>query len=426
MFQAALIWIARLFVAAVLLLGLANCTMLGLNYSSLETGNKPTPSPTIAADFDPASVRTTFEDELYGPWPENLPVTASNWRMVDANYLDGRGTLEEVMVTIGAGESARTFPVVIALPQASDHPVPLVLSQTFAGNCSVFPDLAVSRSIDTICDGSEMSGFLGTLFRIVGPQVFGTYIAYAPVERYLDAGLGYASFDGSSFVPDRNTAAQPAMSALSPGPHPTSTLMAWAYGYHGVADTLASDTRIRADAVAAAGHSRYGKSALIAAAWSDTISAAISHQSGFAGAASSRSPTGETLSRMAKTYPHWLRPGLHEDLDTGTDLTLDQHFLLALAAPKPLFLGNGRRDVWSDPNSTYRIAAAADKTYEARGVGGLPDSDMRSFDPSAEISFWLRTGGHSVVLEDIDAFIGFMDAHFLAPVSGATGLQSNE
>ena len=120
-----------------------------------------------------------------------------------------------------------------------------------------------------------------------------------------------------------------------------------------------------------------------------------------------------------------MRPGLAEDLENGLDLTLDQHFLLALSAPKPIFLGNGRRDVWSDPNSSFVLAQAADSVYEAAGADGLPnESGMRDFDPAAEISYWLRVGGHSVVSEDIDAFTDFMMAHFGEGSPDEMGLQS--
>ena len=113
--------------------------------------------------------------------------------------------------------------------------------------------------------------------------------------------------------------------------------MAWAFGFHAAADVFGEDSRIDANAIAAIGHSRYGKSALIASGWSDRIAAAVAHQSGFGGGSSSRSTTGETLKRMANSYPHWLRPGLGEDLENGLDLTLDQHFLLALIGAKADF-----------------------------------------------------------------------------------------
>jgi hypothetical protein len=403
-------WAFRLLLAVIIGTGMSACTMLGLNYASLETESKPDPRPALTLPFDEVEVRATLENELYGPWPGNLPVSAGEPRVIDDNYLGGRGTLEELTLTIGEGDSARSFPIVIAYPnRAKDAPVPLIVSQTFSDNCSVFPNDPVTEFGGTVCDGTRMTGMVGFL----ATNIFGTYIAYAPIDRYFDAGLAYASFPGWSFVPDTNHRAQEVMADLQPGPQPTSALMAWAYAFHAAATLLGDDPRIQAESIAAMGHSRYGKSALLASGWSPQIAAAIAHQSGFGGGSSNRSRTGERLDRMAKSYPHWMRPGLAEDLEAGTDLTLDQHFLLALSAPKPIFLGNGRRDVWSDPNSSYRLAQAADLIYETRGAGGLPDDgNMRTFEPGAEISYWLRVGGHSVVSEDIDAFTAFMNAHF--------------
>ncbi|MFN3608571.1 MAG: acetylxylan esterase, partial [Hyphomonas sp.] len=88
----------------------------------------------------------------------------------------------------------------------------------------------------------------------------------------------------------------------------------------------------------------------------------------------------------------------------------DQHHLLALVAPRPLFLGNARRDVWSDPNSSYRAAIAASEVWKAFGETGLKD-DITHFDPAADIAFFLRPGGHSVVDDDIEAFLAFLSAH---------------
>ena len=85
--------------------------------------------------------------------------------------------------------------------------------------------------------------------------------------------------------------------------------------------------------------------------------------------------------------------------------------LLALLAPTPVLLGNGRRDVWSDPNSSYRAAEAASPVYEAQGASGLPAGGMKEVDPDADLAWWMRPGGHSVVSEDIDTFVAFMAAH---------------
>jgi len=414
-----LLWfLARLPLLALILivaLVMSSCTMLGMNYASLETANKPAPQPPIdvaAVTVEGSPVREAlkrrFEDVLYGPWPAGMPVSFGDWVMIDPEYLDGRGTLEEVAITVGSGEGARTFHMVTAFPKATG-PVPVVISQTFADTCSVFPDDPVTAEDGTICDGGMMDGFPGW----AATQIFGTYIALAPVERYFDAGLAYASFYASEFIPDRKKAAPEAMAALGGPVNPTSALMAWAYSFSAATDVLEADPRIDPRGIALMGHSRHGKSALIAAVWDRRIAAVVAHQSGFAGASLSRSDTGERLDRMAKGYPHWLAPEAQEWLDRRDDIPVDQHELLALVAPTPILLGNGRRDVWSDPNSSFRAAQAASAAYEATGHAGLTVDDMKAFDPSAGIAWWLRPGGHSVVSEDIDAFTTFLSSHLV-------------
>ncbi len=396
-------------ITALILGGMASCTMLGFNYASLETGNKAAPQPPLRTNLDRAGIKATLATDLYGPWPTGLPAAISQPIILNDEYLSGQARLEEVRVTIGTGPTARSFPVILVLPEyAKDRPVPLIISQTFLDNCAVLPDQPVTGADGETCDGSPLHGAVG----FFATTIFGPYIAEAPLETYIQAGFGYASFYGPGFVPDRNDAAQDTMAAMRGSSGLSSALMAWAYAYAAVAEQFGRDPRIDANAITALGHSRYGKSALIAAAWSDSIAAAIAHQSGFAGAASSQSDTGETLLRMTATYPHWLRPGLADELRTGWRPAFDQHYLLALAAPKPVLLGNGRRDVWSDPNSSFRIARAASPAYDALRVNGLLAQNMLDFRPADRLSYWLRPGGHSIVAKDIDAFIAFLTAHF--------------
>ena len=214
-------------------------------------------------------------------------------------------------------------------------------------------------------------------------------------------------------MPDRRTEAPGVMANLGGPINPTSTLMAWAYGYSAAMDALEGREAIDSDAIVLFGHSRFGKAALIAGAWDRRTDGVIAHQAGFAGASLSRSETGEGLKRMAESYPHWLAPEIRDWLDRLDELPVDQHQLLGLLAPTPVLLGNGRRDVWSDPNTSFRAALSASDVYEAAGEPGLPAGGMKQdFVPEAGIAWWLRPGGHSIVSEDIDTFIAFVHAQF--------------
>jgi len=411
-------WTGLTLLAGFMLLIASSCTMLGLNYASLEIDNKPAPVPELDIDrlMTPegrAEAMQMLEDTLYGPWPEGLKVSAGDWRIINPDFLGGRGSLEEIDVTIGDGPGARTFQLVAAFPAAA-MANPLVISQTFSSNCASFPGEAVTSEDGDPCTARE----IGPIANFLITNLFGEYIAEVPVDRYFDAGFVYASFHAGDFIPDSAARAPQAMANLGGDVNPTSTLMAWAFAFSAAMDVLEHDPRVDTHRTSVMGHSRHGKAALLATAWDPRIEAVVAHQSGFAGASLSRSGSGETLARMAKTYPHWLAPGAQKYAANPSLLPYDQHLLLALVAPRHLFLGNGRRDVWSDPNSSYRAAKAASAMWEAYGVEGLDGKGMRSFDPAAGISWWLRPGGHGIVEEDIDAFIRFLEVRG-APASAA-------
>ena len=415
MFFRVLRWIGFGFLAALMLLIGSSCTMLGLNYASLDTDNKPAATPPIdvsALLSDPAErlrLKGLLQETLYGAWPEDLPVSFSDWRVIVPDYLEGRGTLEEIDITIGAGEGARTFQLVAAFPHVAAS-VPVVISQTFGSNCATFPEQPVTSLDGDPCTVRDFGKFAS----MVVSAIFGEYIAEAPVDLYFDAGFAYASFHASDFVPDDEDEAGPAIAALGGDPNPGSTLMAWAYAFSAAVTAMEMDDRVDASRTAILGHSRHGKAALLAAAWDTRVDAVIAHQSGFAGAALSRSPSGERLDRMVKSYPHWLAPTAQAYADDPFLLPFDQHHLLALIAPRPLFLGTARRDVWADPNSSYRAAIAASEVWKAYGETGLKD-DITHFDPNADIAWFLRPGGHSIVDDDIEAFLAFLTAHLGQP-----------
>lgn len=417
----ALGWLLKLAILAAILLVMSSCTMLGLNYASLETDNKPDARPPITAtslagwQAGRDELIKTFEDYVYGPWPEGLAVELVDRRMVDERFADGAGTLEDLVIRIGEGDGAQDFHVALAIPKSAT-PAPLIISQTFGGNCAAFPGAAIRGSEGQNCaiSGSDMPGWV--------TRIFGEYIALVPIDQYFERGYAYATWQASDLVPDTNGEAQKVMARLTSdgSPVPTGTVAAWGYGFSAIIDVLEGDARIDPDRIAVFGHSRHAKSAMVAAVHDRRIDAVVSHQSGFGGAASSRSKTGETVDRMLHGarafvigrldgYPHWFDPAYSQYADHTEDLPVDQHQFIGLVAPTPMLLGNGRRDVWSDPNSTYRMAEAGDKVYELYGLDGLDQEGMQDFTPDAALSYYIRPGGHSIVQRDITAFMDFLD-----------------
>ena len=405
------------FVAALCIL--ASCTQLGLRRASLNTERAPLPTPPISAatlsDWEASkpALRDQFAETVYGSWPEGLAVTIGETRLADANYLDGRGTLEETIIRLGIGPGARVFTLAVAYPKQTARPsMPIIIGQTFSSNCLAFRSRALTDRSGQPCSNDKMGGFGGW----AATRILGRYIASAPIGDYLDRGIAYASFQASQIVPDRPRAAGEVMEALRSGEGLTasSALSYWGYGYSAAIDFLETNPRVDTDRIGIFGHSRHGKSALVAAAWDDRIDLILAHQSGFGGAALSRSDVGERVDRVAKSYPHWFTSAFQAYAEAPDTLPVDQHHLLALLAPRPVFLGNGRRDVWSDPNSTYRAAQGADRIYELYGASGLEQSGLENFNPRAELAFQLRAGAHGITPEDVTAMLAFVDAHWPA------------
>ncbi|VAW05634.1 Glycoprotein gp2, partial [hydrothermal vent metagenome] len=190
-------------------------------------------------------------------------------------------------------------------------------------------------------------------------------------------------------------------------------IAAWAWGYSLMVDALEQDAEGPRDYISW-GHSRYGKSALLAAAFDDRISAVIAHQSGTGGASLNRQKKGESVKAIVDGYPHWFAKAYENYAGEEETMPIDQHQLLALIAPRPVLLGNARRDVWSDPNGAFRAAMGADPVYKLYGAQGLDQNRLDVWAPAADIAYWIRPGTHGVVKEDWPAFLEFLDAHFLS------------
>lgn len=408
-----------------------SCTQLGLNYASLETENKSVATPALAADDrtdwqarEAPELKAKLEQAIFGPVPLGVASRIVSQRIVDDRYLGGRGVLEEFIVELGTGTDTVQFHLALATPKVPLGPAPLIIGQTFCDNMGVFEHADVAPPMrGRSCGMSENRSALGSAFIFI----FGEYINKAPMEDYLERGYAYANFFAAEIVPDAQVAGREALEQFpkgADGRRPSGAVAAWAAGYFAAIDLLAGDMRIDGDKIAVFGHSRHGKSALVAGAWDTRIKAVISHQSGTAGASLSRNKPGETVKHILKGhslgegYPHWFAPEFMEFANDVDALPVDQHALIALNAPRRVLLGNGRRDVWSDPNGAYRAAEGASPAWSLFGQDGLVQDGMKAFNAEAGIAYHIRPGGHGIVRADIDAFLAFLESSFSQEVDG--------
>ena len=358
-------------------------------------------------------IDAALQRNIYGTFPESATITSVEKTPLLSNIYPKQARAEAWSIAIdipqedGSYKQAE-FNLALILPE-SNGPVPVISMQTFCPIHSTLPDLGISSTGNSMC---ESEGFgAGLMF-----YVFGRHIATPPIEDILARGYGIATMYPAELLPDNPQSGRQAAQALfgtsSEGSdHNASVIGGWAYMWAAAAKALAKDSDIDRNKIASFGHSRYGKSALLVGAWSEDIQAVVSHQSGTGGASLSRGKTGETVTQIMDAYPHWFAPA-YATYDTNNPIEVEQHHLLALIAPKPILLGNARRDVWSDPEGAFHAAQGADNIYELYGVDGLSVKKLSKFDPAADLSFWIRGGTHGIVKEDWPAFLDFLDVHF--------------
>jgi (4-O-methyl)-D-glucuronate---lignin esterase len=421
--------IAKTLFAALAFAVLPGCAKLTLAWADLATKGEEAAAPPVLDAFNGAgpvttvdewerlrapALREALEEFVYGHFPDSSSLTVISRTVLDEAAFDGAGRLLEYKLQGAArfGESineTKPFYMDVIMP-VGDKNAPIILVQTFCPRWDTIPHPAIYRP-----EGAgECSG--GGIGNSIMTYVFGRYIATPPIEMILERGYGIATIFPGEFAPDRRDEGLAALAELSagmaPGEQRWGTIAAWAWGFSLMVDALEQDDEVSGRKYITWGHSRYGKSALLAAAFDDRIDGVIAHQSGTGGASLNRRKKGESVRAITESYPHWFAERYGEYAGREEDLPVDQHQLLALIAPRPVLLGNARRDVWSDPNGAFRAAVGADPVYELYGSEGLEQDRLDQWRPEAALAFWIRPGTHGVVKEDWPAFLEFLDAHF--------------
>jgi hypothetical protein len=266
----------------------------------------------------------------------------------------------------------------------------------------------------------EPSGFTpgycsaeGFLADLIGP-LFGKWVAGPPVDWLLERGYAIAAWHESDIAPDSAALHPQSLEQLGLDPAAEDrpgTVSLWAWTISRVADALRADPDFADAPLLTMGHSRRGKAVLLAAARDPRLSVTIAHQAGTGGGSLHGDGVGEPISAITASYPHWFVPAYADYGDDESALPIDQHALIALAAPRAVLLGNAWRDTWSDPAGAWRAAQAASEAWSLYDTPGLTQQRLADLDVSGRLAVHIRGGTHGVTGADWQAFLDFADAH---------------
>ena len=349
-------------------------------------------------------IRRQIEHYVYGRAPAP-PAIDADCRATET-VLEGRARLTEATIRLpDLPDDAPEIDLALFTPAERDS-VPVFLGLNREGNHAVVGDGAV-----TLTDSGRRFG--------AGQR--GSRCDVWCVDRIVERGYGLATFHQADVDPDRDDftdGIHPHYRSL-PGPAAAQwgTLAAWAWGLRCAVDYLGHRPEVDEDGLAVVGHSRRGKSALLAGALDERIDLVVPHQSGTGGCALSRDNDQETIGAINESFPHWFNDVFPAFAGRADRLPVDQHLLLALVAPRPVFDTEGTRDYWANPGRAYDALRAATPVYELLGATGTIDdgilhgSDPITTDTAGELVQYRRETGHTLDRGYWDAILDFADIH---------------
>ncbi len=326
-----------------------------------------------------------FRENVYGRVP-STPYSKS-FRLIkeDRNAMGGDATLKQVDITINSDGKTLDIHLTLFIPNKAVKPVPAFLLIDNRGPDNTDP------------------------LRLVKSEFW-------PAEEVIARGYAIAVFSNADVDPDNFDDFKNGIHGIldrgERKPDSWGTIAAWAWGASRCLDYFETDKEIDAENVAVVGHSRGGKTALWAAAEDQRFAMAVANESGCGGASLARRKYGETIARITTSFPHWFCSNYNKWENNEDSMPVDMHMLMALIAPRAVYVTSASEDLWADPRGSYLSlyhSLPVFRLYQKNT--SLPELMPPLNIPvkSGKVAYYVRDGVHNMLLKDWNWFMDFGD-----------------
>ena len=325
-----------------------------------------------------------FRKNVYGRVPStpyNISFSVIN---SDRNAMGGAATLKQIDIDITSEERSLVIHLTLFTPNMTDKKVPVFLLIDNRGPSNTDP------------------------FRKVISEFW-------PAEDVIARGYGIAVFYNADVDPDSHDGFQNGIHGVLDRERDDDswgTIAAWAWGASRCMDYFETDSDVDPQKVAVVGHSRGGKTALWAGAEDERFAMVVSNESGCGGAALARRKYGETVAVINRAFPHWFCSNYKKWADNEDAMPVDMHMLIALIAPRAVYVTSADEDLWADPKGSYLSLYHAAPVYRLLGTKSRLPELMPPLDTpvtSGKMAYHVRKGAHDMLLKDWNWFMDFGD-----------------
>jgi hypothetical protein len=334
-----------------------------------------------------------FEDNVYGQLPQHYDKINYRLKREDASAMGGNAHLKEVEIEVFRNNESVKINLVLFIPNHTTVPAPAFV-------------LINNRPADQHDPSRQVKS------------------DFWPAEKVVASGYAIAAFQVGDAAPDHTTDYTKGVLRLYPEQlqkkNGMKALGAWAWGASRIMDYLTTDKDIDASRVAVVGHSRGGKAALWCGAKDERFAITISNDSGCGGAALSKRKEGETVARINQVFPHWFCDNFNAYNDREEEMPFDQHMLLALMAPRALYVSSASKDDWADPVGEFLSLKGAEPAFKLYRIPTLPAAVQPPVGQpvmNSHLGYHLREGGHNLTAYDWENFVKFADQHYGQPLA---------
>ena len=397
----------------------------GYNYEEANVPKYNLPDPLVCLDGSKVKgaddwvkkrrpeVLRMFENEVYGRSPGKPKAMRFEIVEKESEALGGKAVRKQIVIHLGKGEKALAVNLLLYLPKKVKGPVPGFLTVNFMGNHTTHADPAIRIPTSWVRNGNGTKDNKATVANR------GERDSRWAIDAIISRGYAFATIYYGDIDPDFHDGYKNGVHALMPPKNPKkrkptdwASIAGWAWGLSRGLDYLETDANVDAKRVAIMGHSRLGKTSLWAGAADERFALVISNDSGCGGAALSRRRFGETVKRINTSFPHWFCGNYKKYNDKEGECPVDQHMLIALAAPRPVYVASAEGDKWADPNGEFLSALNAEPVYQLFGHSfGASKQPPVNKPVHGRIGYHVRTGKHDVTSFDWEQYLNFADKH---------------